>query len=81
MGFTDDQIAALKAPVAPWQPIDTAPKDGTTVDLFARHAKGFGTRIPYAWWVRDKWVSPGHIVGPMEDWTITYWMPIPEPPR
>jgi hypothetical protein len=36
-----------------WQPIETAPKDGTTVDLWVVDESGDGWRVPDAWYVQD----------------------------
>lgn len=70
-----------------WQPIETAPKDGTRVDLWAD-----GERVCDAWWNanRGKWMNPQ----PTTNWGIpvleddeatdgdraTHWMPLPEKP-
>ena len=41
-----------------WQPIETAPKDGTVIDLWMVDEAGEGKRIPNAYWVEnysDSW--------------------------
>lgn len=57
-----------------WQPIDTAPKDGTVVDIWLVDEKGEGWREPNAYWViqraldsyrsdsgtRDGWFAPNN---------------------
>jgi hypothetical protein len=63
-----------------WQPIDTAPKDGTRVLLYDRfcrepeHARFVGV-----WWgqgMPPRWVScPGAFSK-----RPTHWRPLPEPP-
>lgn len=58
-----------------WQPIETAPKDGT--DIFVAGGK-FKPMV--AFWFRDGWVN----VWTFEDRTApnpTHWMPLPEPPK
>lgn len=71
-----------------WQPIDTAPKDGTAIDLFDK----WGGR-----WTGAHWTPPSDIIS--AHWTrfshgrgrvpvfhrrepreFTHWMPIPKPP-
>jgi len=56
-----------------WQPIETAPKDGTIVDVW--HDQ-YG-RIVDTWW-DDCW-APWDREGDTEH--FTHWMPVPEPPR
>ena len=58
-----------------WQPIETAPRDGTEILLFARG--------PY----KDDYRGVGQWSGQRNDWfwnfaiRPTHWMPLPEPPR
>jgi len=55
-----------------WQPIETAPHDGTIVDLW--HKDGF--RIVDEWWAGDE----DHWCG-TENTEFTHWMAIPDPPE
>ena len=73
-----------------WQPIETAPKDGTVVDLW--NIKGH--RLTDIRWVveprdgvahpnciMDGWKRPSYV--PWECLTpdqFTHWMPLPQPP-
>lgn len=54
----------------PWQPIETAPKDGTWILLFGHKQYGVGV------WVFGKWAM-GSIC--MFEGS-THWMPLPDPP-
>ena len=74
-----------------WQPIETAPKDGTEIDLWVVFDKDSlrGYRQPSVKWqergcsTTDGWRSYGW------DWVArdeiqgypVRWMPVPEPPR
>jgi hypothetical protein len=70
-----------------WQLIETAPKDGTQVDIWGvnhLHYKKIGLRKcnvsfgPVTDWMgreRDDW---RHGMG--EDFEPTHWMPLPQPP-
>jgi hypothetical protein len=53
-----------------WQPISTAPRDGTPVDLWHKH----GFRETEVWWADDCWSSCN------EDDAYTHWMPLPPHP-
>ena len=62
-----------------WQPIETAPKDGSTIVL-----GGYGwTRRGY--WAIDNFIGNGQPTWSSEDGhgcgEVTHWMPLPEPPR
>jgi len=70
-----------------WQPIETAPKDGTEVDLWVVYSHG-GYRRPDCkfedgyWWYGDVLPAEAREKGG-DDWdTIaTHWMPTPGPPK
>lgn len=65
-----------------WQPIETAPMDGTKVDLWLVNADGEGWREADAYWVTDKnvdpydsrrgrrdgWFAPNHDYDGMDGW-------------
>jgi hypothetical protein len=76
-----------------WQPIETAPKDGTDVIVMYMHIE---TQVVHnAFWMDEKdcwagdnpggWWSYVHSEVSRElldDWrTPTHWMPLPPPPR
>lgn len=80
-------IALLERASAPdWQPIDTAPKDGTLVLVYDKSWCGGGPRISATSWVayRHKedgaleWRVKGGFSGVSEP---THWMPILKGPR
>ena len=68
-----------------WQPIETAPKDGTPVLVAWRER-----RRPSIMWRQEKSVYPAFHNGQVdrcgtpvqyaEEW-FTHWMPLPEPPQ
>ena len=74
--YTSNQVAAAIAKaeqrVAEWQPIETAPKDGSFILLAT--PKG---RIADGFWslVYGVWSWPYVMVEP------THWMPLPTPPK
>ena len=61
-----------------WQPIETAPKDGTWILLYDEQDV-----IEVGWW--ESFDCPGG--GAMIGWCVdrvthpTHWMPLPEPPE
>lgn len=68
---------------SPWRPIETAPRDGTKIDLWA----GYMERVPDAKFhtVRGLWAYWGLNDFEQMDWVRlplapTHWMPIPEGP-
>ena len=69
-----------------WQPIATAPKDGTRILATVSNAHEPGVDIVF--WSGDRW-----LVGDPDSWwdrkdhgitewhdSLTHWMPLPEPP-
>lgn len=66
-----------------WQPIETAPKDGTAIDLWVREG-GAQFRVIGARWMLGQWQCVARGSG-QELWVNpsapTHWMPIPEPPK
>lgn len=63
-----------------WQPIETAPKDGTEVLLFVKeYVTGDSQQQVVGWWRTHGWVeSYADEYGVCE---VTHWMPLPEPPN
>jgi hypothetical protein len=66
-----------------WQPIESAPKDGTPCILFARAKNATAPAIIIGWYIDGEWIegcyAPNHPVGLVP----THWMPnppFPEPP-
>jgi len=66
-----------------WQPIDTAPKDGTEIMLCRLHVKKkwictIGNRVGRHWLSNDggdpEWSS-------LISFKPTHWMPLPAPPK
>lgn len=69
---------------AEWQPIETAPKDGTKVDLWAFWPEGSESkRSTDCYWVSGdkewsfgRWSESSYVHRPV----ITHWRPLPAPP-
>ena len=76
-----DALIAGMAAVVEWHPIETAPKDGTYVDVWThlgeREAKATWVRGSWRVWGTDEYGSPGweKVTG-----LPTHWTPIPPLP-
>lgn len=64
----------------PWQPIESAPKDGESVILHEPHEEP-----TVGWWsrYRHKWVAlrSGYDENIDDNTKPTHWMPLPSPPQ
>ena len=61
-----------------WLPIETAPKDETTVDLWTDDG-----RVTDMGWIGDMWAGPMAVHdgwGYVTEKEATHWMPLPAPP-
>ena len=69
--------ASCKRPL--WQPIETAPKNGTTILVYGSwYPDGEWKDLAFATWLagEEMWTFDGDLMLGM-----THWMPLPEPPR
>jgi hypothetical protein len=57
-----------------WQPIETAPKDGTTIFLFEDGIIGFGMWA--TWRKKPCWVMKDYQTGDLLESEPTHWAPI-----
>lgn len=73
----EETIAAWDRRRNPWQPIETAPKDGTPIYGIWLDGKWTGGQMRWNDMWEDAWVhdTGDHICHP------THWMPLPEPPE
>lgn len=77
-----------------WQPIESAPRDGTEIDVWCfchdpewrrEHGIQSGTRVPFSFWCDGEWMifdaRDGESV-PVgsSHYTVSHWMPVPSPP-
>ena len=62
-----------------WQPIETAPKDGT--HILGYDPSLFGVWV--TWWESDGWFISAESQDGMgyENMPVTHWMQLPEPPK
>ena len=68
-----------------WQPIETAPKDGTYIDLWVSGPYNKGCRITDCWFECGQWWKDygrdGELkADQMKGDEPTHWMPIPDGP-
>lgn len=69
-----------------WEPIESAPKNGARIDLWAVHAEtGDGYRVSDCWWhkAQEIWKTYNHNgagYNLLKNKTPTYWRKCPGPP-
>lgn len=81
----DDDIEYTRSDLIPtWQPIETAPKNGTLVLVFSVTATLIQDSISIRYWNKDKekWALPfnAHNVVVLSFHEPTHWMPLPKGP-
>jgi len=65
-----------------WQPIETAPKDGTEILLAdERVSGGFMTVVSFEVVEGNDWVWHTNDGISYHEKAFTHWMPLPEPPK
>jgi hypothetical protein len=62
-----------------WQPIETAPRDGTWFLAFGKHSRDRCTMMVICWDGDPDWVSADDGYRPYL--SPTHWMPLPNPPK
>jgi hypothetical protein len=86
----DSAIAAWNMRHSPWQPIETAPKDGTRIigwswqygasetssKTYSQGSIGYEQGLTDRWW---QWYEPQS--GCLSRWLPTHWMPLPPTPK
>lgn len=64
-----------------WQPIETAPKDGTEVDLWITPRYGSGFRLVRRMWNGERWISRDYGETSIYVKNATHWRLQPSPPQ
>ena len=69
-----------------WQPIETAPTDGSAIILGSPHGAWIGEWMPVyvsGYRPENPWFSLmlNHDHMAKKNYTPTHWMPLPEPPK
>ena len=67
-----------------WQPIDTAPKDGTDIVLVKEDDPDAEAEFAIGQWFVAGWCFMSTPIGDLPaliGFTPTHWMPLPEPPE
>lgn len=83
--LTDDDLAKAAATLAHhapsgWQPISTAPRDGSAVLIFSPDART--PQLCIASWCEDGWYDVwDDITGTPIDADPTHWLPLPAQPK
>lgn len=63
-----------------WEPIETAPKDGT---LILTYSKDYRAEYAVSYWCEydEEWLTDFRQKGAEQQVDAEYWMPLPKPPK
>ena len=75
-----DQLARAEQRVAEWQPIETAPKDGSVIVVGYGRQGNFPVKVVYWKELHKIWMHYGEWEPGLEN-NATHWMPLPTPPK
>jgi len=78
-----DPIVAEAVARERWQPIETAPKDGTLFDAWCVPVGISGTgegRVTDCWWFAGRFWNFDYNAEAREVFNLTHWQPLPVPP-
>ena len=76
-----------------WQPIETAPKDGTKIAIYAKLWMAHNDTFIQKMFFKVYWFSPSGMSNanphwesagekfPYKEWFVTHWSPMPESPK
>lgn len=79
--MTDLQDLSNKATQGEWKPIETAPRDGTVIDIWAViPGTDYSDRHENVHWDRA-WINYGDWNISNDGWEATHWMPLPPAPQ
>lgn len=63
-----------------WQPIETAPKDGTDVLLWVVDGARGWASLEVGFYEHDEWFAPDYRPIELYAYRATHWMPLPDAP-
>ena len=75
----EDQLAKAEQRVAEWQPIETAPKDGSVIVVGYGRQGNFPVKVVYWKELHKIWMHYGEWEPGLEN-NATHWMPLPKAP-
>lgn len=82
LAYVREMEVAQTDPLAAWQPIETAPTDGTPLLLFARSKNARAPIRIVGWFLADiGWIEGCFVPNQPIGIVPTHWMPLPRPPE
>lgn len=71
-----------------WQPIETAPKDGTSILVGCNYYRYGKSQVTLVWHDRGMWIEGSYWDNEEEEYVAaqcefkpSHWMPLPDPPQ
>jgi len=78
--MNDGKPRTMPMPMSEWQPIASAPKDGTGILLYRRYEGKYLHLVDVGQWRKEEEGGP-RWAWTYSTWEPTHWMPLPDPPK
>ncbi len=81
-------VELIECKIGNWQPIETAPRDGSAIIIGCNYHRHGKSQVTLAWYVRGMWAEGMYWDDDEEEFLVSqcefrpsHWMPLPDAPK